>query len=58
MQSTSGTQQENPIATTVNIVPGLASPVFQPTNPHVGPTPLSWSGPQVSAPAPLIADNS
>ena len=57
MQSPFGTQQENPIATTSNIVPGLATPVFQPKNPHVGPTPLSWSGPQVSAHAPSIADN-
>ena len=58
MQSPSGTQQENPIATTSNILPGLATPVFQPTNPYAGPTPLSWSGPQVSAPAPSLADNS
>ena len=57
MQSPSGTHQENPIATTSNIVPGLATPVFQPTYPFVGPTPLSWSGPQVSAPAPPIPDN-
>ena len=56
MQSPSGTQQENPIATSSYIVPGLATPVFQPTNPYVGPTPLSWSGPQVSARAPSIAD--
>ena len=39
MQSPSGTHQENPIATTSNIVPGLATPVFQPTYPNVGPTP-------------------
>ena len=45
MQSPSGTQKENPIATTSKIVPGLAAPVFQPTNPYVGPTPLSWSDP-------------
>ena len=51
MQSSFGTQQENPIATTSNIVPGLVTPVFQPTNPYVGPTPLSCSGPQKSAPA-------
>ena len=57
MQSPSGTHQENPIATTSNIVPGLATPVFQPTYPYVGPTPLSWSGPQVTAPAPPIPDN-
>ena len=57
MQSPSGTHQENPIATTSNIVPGLATPVFQPTYPYVGPTPLSWSGPQVCAPAPPIPDN-
>ena len=57
MQSPSGTHQENPIATTCNIVPGLATPVFQPTYPYVGPTPLSWSGPQVSAPALPIPDN-
>ena len=57
MQSSSGTQQENPIATSSNVVPGLAAPVFQPTYPYVGPTPLSWSGPQVSAPVLSIADN-
>ena len=57
MQSPSGTQQENPIATTSNIVPGLATPVFQPTNSYVGPTTLSWSGPQVSPPAPPTTDN-
>ena len=57
MQSPSGTQQENPITTSSNVVPGLATPVFQPTNPYVGPTPLSWSGPQVSALVPSIADN-
>ena len=28
MQSPSGPQQENPIATASNVVPGLASPVF------------------------------
>ena len=56
MQSPLGAQQENLIATT-NVVPGLATPVFQPTYPYVGPTPLSWSGPQVSAPAPPIPDN-
>ena len=43
MQSPSGAQQENPIATTSNIVPGLATPVFQPTNPYVGPIPLRTS---------------
>ena len=57
MQSPYGAQQENPIATTSNIVPGLAIPVFQPKNPYLGPTPSSWSGPQVSATAPSIADN-
>ena len=57
MQSKSGTKQENPIATTSNIVPGLATQVLQPENPYDGPTPLSWSGPQVSAPGPSIADN-
>ena len=57
MQSPPGTQQENPIATTSNIVPGLATLVFQSTNLYVGPTPLSWSGPQVSVPAPSIAGN-
>ena len=56
MQSPLGAQQENLIATT-NVVPGLATPVFQPTYPYVGSTPLSWSGPQVSAPAPPIPDN-
>ena len=57
MQSPSGAQQENLISTTSNIVPGLATPVFQATYPYVGPTPLRWSGPQVSAPAPPIPDN-
>ena len=57
MQSLSGAQQENLIKTTSNVVPGLATPFFQPTYPYVGPTPLSWSGPQVSAPAPPIPDN-
>ena len=57
MQSPSGTHKENPIATTSNIVPGLATSVFQPTYSYVGPTPLSWSGPQVSSPAPPIPDN-
>ena len=57
MQSPSGAQQENPVATTSNVVPGLATPVFQPTYPYLGPTPLSWSGLQVSAPAPTIPDN-
>ena len=33
MQSPSGTYQENPIATTSNIVPGLATPFPQPTYP-------------------------
>ena len=57
MQSPSGTQQENLIATTSNIVPVLAAPFFQPTNPYVWPTTLSWSSPQESAPAPSKADN-
>ena len=57
MQSPSGTHLENPIATTSNIVPGLATPVFQLTYTYVGPTELSWSGPQEFAPAPPIADN-
>ena len=57
MQSPSCTQQENPIAISSNLVPDLATPVFQPTYPYVGPTPLSWSGLQVSAPVPSIADN-
>ena len=57
MQSPSGAQQENLIATTINLVPGLATPVFQPTYPYVGPTPLSLSGPQVCAPASPIPDN-
>ena len=57
MQPPSGAQLENPIATTSNVVPGLATPVFQPAYPYVGPTPLSWSGPQVSAPAPPIPNN-
>ena len=57
MQSPSGAQQVNPTAITSNVVPGLATPVFQPTYPYVGPTPLSWSGPQEFAPAPPIPDN-
>ena len=57
MQSPSAAQQENPIANTSNVAPGLATPVFQPIYPYVGPTPLSWSGLQVSAPAPLTPDN-
>ena len=57
MQSPSGAQQENLIATTGNVVPGLATPVFQPLYPYVRPFPLSCSGPQVSAPAPPIPDN-
>ena len=57
MQSPTGTQQEHPITTSSNGVPGLATAVFQPTYPYVGPTPLSWSGPQVSAPVPSTADN-
>ena len=57
MQSPSGAQQENLIATTSNAVPGLATPVFQPKYPYVGPTPSSWNGPQVSAPAPPIPNN-
>ena len=40
MQSPSGTHQENPIATTSNIVLGLATPVFQPTYPYVEPPPI------------------
>ena len=55
MQWQSGIQQENPIRTAKNVVPGLANPVFQPACPYVGPTPLS--GPQLSAPAPQIPDN-
>ena len=57
MESPSGTQQENPIAITSNVVAGLTTAVLQPTYPYVGPTPLSWSGPQVSVPAPSIAYN-
>ena len=57
MQSPSGAQQENLITTTSNVVPGLATPAFQPSYPYVGPTPLSWSSPQVSALAPPIPDN-
>ena len=57
MQSLSGTQQENLIATTSDVVPDLATPVFQPTYPYVEATPLGWSGPQVSAAAPTIPDN-
>ena len=57
MQSPSGLQRENGIGTTSNVAPGQTTPVFQPTYPYVGPIPLSWSGPQVSAPAPPIPDN-
>ena len=57
MQLPSGAQQEILIATTCNVLPGLATPVFQPAYPYVGPTPLNWSGLQVSAPAPPIPDN-
>ena len=57
MQSPSGTKQENPIATSNYFVPGLATPVFQPTYPYVWPSPLSWSGSQVSAPVSSITDN-
>ena len=57
MQSQSGAQQVNATAITSNVIPGLATPVFQPTYLYVGPTPLTWSGPQVSAPAPTIPDN-
>ena len=57
MQSPLGAQQENPIMTTSNVVPGLATPVFQPIYPYIGPTPLSWSVSQVSAPAPPIPAN-
>ena len=57
MQSPSVAQQENLITTTINVVAGLATPVFLSTYPCVGPTPLSLSGPQVSAPAPPIPDN-
>ena len=55
MQSPPGTQR--PFATSSNVVPCLATPDFQPTYPYVRPTLLSWSGPQVSAPVPSIADN-
>ena len=41
MQYPSGTQQENPIATTSNVVPGLNTLVYQSTNPFVGLTPSS-----------------
>ena len=57
MQSPSVAQQENLIATTSNALTGLATPVIQPTYPYVGPTPLSWNDPQVSAPAPSIPEN-
>ena len=57
VQSPSGIQQENLIATASNVVPVQANPVFWPTYPYVGSTPLSWSGPRVSAPAPPIPDN-
>ena len=57
IQSPSCTQQENLIATISNVVPGLETPVFQPTYPYVGPTSFGWSGPQLSAPVPSLADN-
>ena len=57
MQSPSGIQQEYMIATTGNVVPVHITRVFQRTYPCVRPTPLSWSGPQVSAPAPPILVN-
>ena len=57
MQSPSSIKQENLIATASYVVPGLATPDFQPTYPYVGPTPLSWSCLQLSAPAPSIPDN-
>ena len=57
MHSPSGIQQENLIATASNVVPVLATLVFQPTYLYVGPTQLSWSGLQVSATGPPIADN-
>ena len=57
MQSPSSLQQENLIATTGNVVPVHTTPIFQQTYPCFRTTPLSWSGPQVSAPAPTIPDN-
>ena len=39
------------------VVPSQATPVFHQTYPFVGHTPLSLTGPQVSEPAPSIADN-
>ena len=56
MQPASSAQQENSIATISYVVPGLTTPVLQPVYPYVEPTPLSWSGPQVSAPATPIPD--
>ena len=56
MQSPSGKQQNNGIATTNNVALCQTSPVFQPTSPYVSPTPLSWSGQQVSAPVSPIPD--
>ena len=56
-QLPSGIKLENPIATTCNVVIGLAIAVFQPTSPYIGPTPLILSGPQLSATAPAISDN-
>ena len=41
MHSPSGIQQENLIANGSNVLPGLATPLFQPTYPYIGPTPLS-----------------
>ena len=41
MQSPSGAQQEELIASTTKVVLGLATPGFQLTYPYVGPTPMS-----------------
>ena len=57
MQSPSSLQQENLIETSRNFVPVQTIPVSQRTNPCVRPPPLSWIGPQVSAPAPTIPVN-
>ena len=41
-QSPFSIRQKNLITTAINVVLGIANPVFQPTCPYVGPTPLSW----------------
>ena len=57
MQSSSGTQQENPIASTSNLVLVPATPVFQSTYTYVAPTTLRRCGPQAPAPVNSMAVN-